>query len=165
VANLDDWMTDVGLDADTYSPDKVYTRATEKRTGRASTLRYTRDTIPPHVRGGMGALIASQRVPYKTFSDFVRDSIVHRLHYWSERVADPEFIRIVDNAMHNARIEQIAAEHDEANRLVQNVANLLQEASTDQQRRFALVEVKSIVNQTDDDQLRERLNDLVRRFS
>ena len=67
------WQTD-----DSYDPNEFYTASADRR-GHSDTF-YVK--VPPYVASALSQFIQSGKVPqYKTVQDFIRDAIVHRIHY------------------------------------------------------------------------------------
>lgn len=72
---------DAAIEQVGYSPDKFY-----PQTEGGKTRNFA---VPDQSGYRIDALIASGIVPtIKTFGDFARDAIAHRLHYWEEHVKD-----------------------------------------------------------------------------
>jgi hypothetical protein len=64
-----------------YSADRFYVDATDGR-GHSEKVHAA---LPPGIHSQLGALIAGRTVPtYRTMADFVRDAIIHRLHWMDE---------------------------------------------------------------------------------
>lgn len=59
-----------------YSPDRFYVDSSDNR-GHHKQVRID---VPPMAHGLMAVFVASPNLPYKTFYEFVRDSIIHNLH-------------------------------------------------------------------------------------
>lgn len=73
-------MTEEG---EQYSPERIYTKSTD---GRGHSERATVN-LPPDLLAGLGRMIASKLIPeYRTTADFVRDSVMHRLKFWEDRI-------------------------------------------------------------------------------
>lgn len=67
-----------------YSLERVYKAAADRR-GHSQPIQARMDT---EIVGSLAELIASRLIPdYGTVSDFIRDAIYHRLHYWQEKIA------------------------------------------------------------------------------
>jgi Arc/MetJ-type ribon-helix-helix transcriptional regulator len=120
--------------ADAWSEDEVYTAATDKR-GHSEDLHVR---VPPDVARKIEVLIEARVHPkLRTRSDFVRDAIYHRLHYWQERgiphldtLADVEE-RARDTMMEVRRVEETVQSVREA------VESLLR-VDPEEARRFAV---------------------------
>ena len=87
---FDPWETAKGNEP--YAEDRIYTRSVDKR-GFGSSQRTK---FPPEVLAEMGKIVAKEWVPeYGSVQDFVRDAVIHRLHYWSQRISDKQLSRVV----------------------------------------------------------------------
>lgn len=87
---FDAWETD---DPRTYSIDKIYTEAIDKRhnMGESMRVKVRSDQVEQ-----IAKIVAKDWVPeYATSQDFIRDAIYHRMVYWSEKISDGELRRIV----------------------------------------------------------------------
>lgn len=87
---FDAWDVD---DPKSYSIDKIYTEAIDKKHNTGEPMRAKVRTS--HVEM-MSMIVAKEWVPeYHTTQDFIRDAIYHRMQYWSERISDGELRRVV----------------------------------------------------------------------
>lgn len=122
---FDPWETATG--GETYSPERIYTRSVDKR-GFGTTLRAK---APPEVMTEVAKIVAKEWVPeYHTTADFVRDAIIHRLHYWSERISDKQLQRVVAAERRAAMLEHAGNEVKNAQMLVTAFEENLRVAST-----------------------------------
>lgn len=69
-----------------YDPTNFYCEAVDKK-GHGRQVR-----IHPESHGQIAALLSDPALPYRTYDDFVRDAVVHRLH-WLEENKDNEQLR------------------------------------------------------------------------
>lgn len=76
-----------------YKLDHFYVDSTDKR-GHNEKVQIT---VSPSVYGEIGSLVGDPKfAEYRTMADFVRDAIIHRLHYLStEFETTPELERLV----------------------------------------------------------------------
>lgn len=101
------WGTD-----DNYSIDTFYTRATDAH-GHSS---YPKFRCPPHLYDRIASLVASRRIPpYSTPHDFVRDAVVHRLHYVERNIDD---LTLRDDISHALAYEEQRHRADSYTRVV-----------------------------------------------
>lgn len=67
-----------------YSPDTIYTRSTDGH-GHYEQLRNVK--VSPAVYAVLSEMLARGDLPdYRTVADFVRDALLHRLHYISQNI-------------------------------------------------------------------------------
>lgn len=77
-----------------YSPDRIYNRATDGKGHKENVLC----PVPPSILHEIQALVASKVFPeYRTTQDFIRDAIVHRAKYVSERIKSGVLAKAVDD--------------------------------------------------------------------
>lgn len=86
----DTWQTEP---ADDYSPDRFYTRATDKK-GHSETVHLK---IPPELASAIAHIVQSRAIPeYRTSQDMIRDAIFHRLRYLRESgLLDSRMVTVV----------------------------------------------------------------------
>jgi hypothetical protein len=102
---FDPWDTAQGNEP--YREDRIYTRSVDQR-GFGTSVRAK---VPPDIAAEMSKIVAKEWVPeYRTTADFVRDAIVHRLHYWSERITDKQLQRVVSSERRAAMLEHATRE-------------------------------------------------------
>ncbi len=110
-----------------YSKSAFYCEASDKR-GHSQQIR-----INPETHGHLAAILANPSLPYKTYQDFARDAIVHRLH-WLEENMDDEAIKA------EARRLLAQAELDRRARIISSerrlVDSLREAVNTPEQRVF-----------------------------
>lgn len=95
---MDLWATEDAA----YSIDGYYTRSKDQQ--GHSTVYHVR--MPDFVAGRIAAIIESKTVPdYKTAADFIRDAIVHRLHYLSEQVITGKLSDELQRAINRVALE------------------------------------------------------------
>lgn len=93
---------------DEYDIGSFYTRATDGR-GHSD---HTRVRIKPEVAGEIGALVSSGMIPdYSTSQDFVRDAIVHRLHWLAEHSDDPVLAAKLSETVRRTTIEETTSRY------------------------------------------------------
>lgn len=108
----DPWET---VDANTYSPDQVYTRSVD---GRGHSVN-TQTKMSPEIAGEIAALVASGVVPeYRTAQDFHRDAAIHRLKYWADREGAGGLERRLTIEMIRSKTEQALTEMTELQEMV-----------------------------------------------
>lgn len=104
-----------------YDPDEFYTRAVNQHDH--SVVLSVR--VDPGVMAEIDSMISQRTIPhYKNRTDFIRDALVHRLHYVMEKYEDlqtPEFQMMLALEMEQSRVEQ-------ARRSVQTVEKLIADA-------------------------------------
>jgi len=69
-----------------YDQAKFYQAATDKR-GHSKSVRFS---LPPDQMYRLAVLVANDKTPYQTTQDFIRDAIVHRLHWIENNLPDME---------------------------------------------------------------------------
>lgn len=110
---FDPWETASGNEP--YSQERIYTRSVDKR-GFGSTVRLK---APPEVVSEIAKIVAKDWVPeYNTTADFVRDAVIHRLHYWSERISDKQLQRVVTTERRIAMLEHSMREVESNQQMV-----------------------------------------------
>ena len=73
-----------------YSPDANYTQASDKQ-GHSAKLTVK---LPVNVAGEVAAAVQSGKISdYKTAQDFIRDAVIHRLHYHAPTLDDQDIER------------------------------------------------------------------------
>jgi len=101
--------------AGSYDPNKFYTETTDK-TGRGdpTTVR-----IPPQASASIAALVQSAKIDaYQTYSDFIRDAVIHRLHYIGEALGDLTILQ-------NIRLQMMLSEEVTAQKQRDDYASLM----------------------------------------
>lgn len=100
-----------------YNEDDFYTRSTDGHGHQ----RHVRVNFPPSVVGQIAEIIQSGRIgAYKTSQDFIRDAVVHRLHYLNEELLnDPRLKRALTAEVRKSRMQAITAEQNELAGLVE----------------------------------------------
>lgn len=108
-----------------YDPDEVYIRSTDGH-GNSDNLQCR---VPIEVSGEVAAIVATQLIPdYRTPADFVRDAIVHRLHYVAEKVNSPELRRFVTVEFMHSRVLAERAQIANLIRTVDEMSQLCKDA-------------------------------------
>jgi hypothetical protein len=106
-----------------YDPDEFYTLSTDGH-GHKVTMYIA---VKPDLAGEIAALVAGAKFPdYKTTGHFIRDAIVHRLHYIAERESDARLQRYLMQETHRARATALQEELDRCKGLVAQFEELAQ---------------------------------------
>ena len=105
----------------TYDINEFYTRSTDEK-GHYKQLRVS---VPPEVAARIGQLVQQHTVPqYKTMEAFIRDAIIHRLHWLAHEFVDTEVQREVER---QARITLAANMRADVEANVQHVEQLTED--------------------------------------
>lgn len=120
---FDPWETD---DPKTYSINKIYTEAIDKKHNTGETVRAKVRTS--HVEM-MAMIVAKNWVPeYNTVQDFIRDAIYHRIHYWSERITDSQLQRVVTDEGGRLALERFERQMEESDAFVNSSERVFERA-------------------------------------
>lgn len=121
---FDAWDVD---DPKTYSIDKIYTEAIDKKHNAGEAVRAK--VRSSHVEM-MAMIVAKNWVPeYNTVQDFIRDAIYHRMHFWSERITDGELRRVVTEEGTRLALERFERQMIEGEELVTSSKRVLERAA------------------------------------
>jgi hypothetical protein len=104
----DTWETDF---PSSYDPDRIYSQSVDAK-GHSALLHVR---VKPWIASKISELIAARKLDYKTPQDFVRDALVHRLHYWLQEKNLEELDSILGHifTLHDyLEEEQRRAEHE-----------------------------------------------------
>ena len=71
-------------DVPSYDQDKIYASGMNKY----GASRDTHINFTPEIRGAMASVTSNKTTDYENLSHFVRDAVVHRLHYWHKRLPE-----------------------------------------------------------------------------
>lgn len=82
-----------------YSPESFYCGATDTK-GHSRVMR-----VHPDAHGPVSILVSDDRLPYKTFDDFVRDAVAHRWRWVAEHLNDPFIMEQADLLIEISRLE------------------------------------------------------------
>lgn len=95
------------LTSDTYSPESIYTRATDGN-GHDAVL-YLK--VSPALMGEIQRLVQSRVIPqYRTHSDVVRDALVHRLRYLTDEYPGSTNLAALEVEQRQAELDRLASE-------------------------------------------------------
>jgi len=96
--------------SDTYSTDQFYTRASDEK-GHAAYSKVHR--FEPAIYEQIKSLIEAKEYPaYKTFSDFVRDSLVHRLAWLRDNHSNPRVQEQMGQILRRIHVEEISDSYE-----------------------------------------------------
>lgn len=125
VVTPEGWGTESG--AEEYSPDKVYAAASDKRGhNERATVR-----CPPELLAGIAVAVGKRSLPeYDSVSDFIRDAMYHRLHYWQERLGQ-DFDPGLTTLMMHMELDQQQSELQARRETVKKADSLVQAAITE----------------------------------
>jgi hypothetical protein len=88
---------------DPYDPDEFYVSSTDRQGHHAT--QYI--SLKPETSGEIASMVASKDFPeYKTAGHFIRDAIVHRLHYLEDLRPNADRARYIRLLMHAANQER-----------------------------------------------------------
>lgn len=97
-----------GVETPDYSIDQFYCESTDGR-GHSDNHRVR---MKPQLSGEIGALVASGVIPeYSTPSSFIRDAVVHRLHWLSENLDNPVLRARLAEVVRRAAIEETTSRY------------------------------------------------------
>ncbi|GIV04083.1 MAG: hypothetical protein KatS3mg015_2913 [Fimbriimonadales bacterium] len=145
-----------------YSPNKFYTRAVDKQ-GHKETLHVP---VPPAIYAAVSELIASRKFPaLRTPQDFVRDAIIHRLHYLST-MAGGDYDDIVARETFLADVQRLKSEATELEQLLLQTEELLKIAQSTADDQLFDTAIEHAMDRADSirEPYRTRLHQLVGRF-
>lgn len=121
VPMVDYWAVDDGA----YSIDNFYTKSKDMQ--GHSTVYHVR--LPDYVAGEIGSMIESRKIPdYRTAADLIRDAIVHRLHYLSERTTSTALDGVVNRIAIENKTAQYQEELDAFRELTNEIRDTCQKA-------------------------------------
>lgn len=117
-----------------YSRDRVYSRATNQYgIGTKQSL-----TFPSAVISAVQQIVQKPETPYRTQADFIRDSVVHNLHYQFEQgvLEDPVALRV-------AAAEELTRQIEQWESLIKNRSEQLSKARNgDAMHRHTLEQIR-----------------------
>lgn len=106
------------LESGDYSPDEFYIASKDKSRESVS----WRVNVPAYVAGQVSAIVQQRNFPvYRTREDFVRDAIVHRMHYLGTMTQDTRMLLIVEQERKRSRTEMMRWMAEMENDIVQNL--------------------------------------------
>lgn len=144
-----------------FSLDKFYPNARDRK-GFATTKRLN---LPPTVYGHIGEFVARRIVPqYRTTDDVFRDAIVVGLNVRAQQFDEPGFTRIANDFTALAEAERNLEEIKVANRLVDTVQEIWDNAKTRQQRDNAVTSCEKLLQDVTDPEIIAKVQDLIRRY-
>ena len=127
------WDTDL---PSSYDVNKLYTQSADPK-GHSDVLHVR---IKPWISSKIAELIASRQLDYKTIQEFVRDALVHRLHYWHEQKALKDVASIlchIYTMQDYLEEEQRRAEHEQIiNDMTAVINNHLASGGRDEAKRI-----------------------------
>jgi len=103
------WDTDL---PSSYDVGRLYTQSADAK-GHSDLLHVR---VKPWISSKIAELIAARQLDYKTVQEFVRDAIVHRLHYWYEEKGLDDInsiLRHIFTMQDYLEEEQRRAEHEQ----------------------------------------------------
>lgn len=153
-----------------YSREDFYTRATDHR-GHLKSWRHGPKndvlSVPPELHAMLAAL-RERFSEYTSNADIMRDALIHLCHMREEQLSSPspKISRSVAQTFAMARLEALIAEKERQEKTILYAESLFQVHQGDVQARMETVNVvRDLAEQEANVAFKQRLEDLIRRYS
>lgn len=112
------------LSSTNYDPANFYCRATDGN-GHDAVLQ---SKISPALLAEIQRLVQSKVIPqYRTYADFIRDAMIHRLRYLSDQYPGSANLQAIEIEQRQAELDHIKIQRESWNKLLRDLDEQLQE--------------------------------------
>jgi hypothetical protein len=141
VSDAIEWATEIEDILSSYSGDRYYLKAADER-GHSAMLHAR---VQPWVVAAIEEVTCNKEFPYRTISDFVRDAIVHRLHYVMKEFPVPEVEHNLKQLARMQRILSFAEAHLEHLKFLDRTQDLVSELMSKGDTRSAKTLLEELI--------------------